>query len=80
MAEEDVRKSDSKCGLGLQVLSITETQYRQASIVIISPDSDNLSVLQVTTIFSFHVMVLAGPTGQKTKIIMIIITRFHSED
>ncbi|CAK0756580.1 hypothetical protein CVIRNUC_002467 [Coccomyxa viridis] len=29
-----------------QVMSITETQYNGASVVIISPDSDNLSVLQ----------------------------------
>ena len=30
-----------------QVMSITETQWRGQSIVIISPDSDNLSVIQV---------------------------------
>ena len=30
-----------------QVMSITETQYSNANVIIISPDSDNLSVLQV---------------------------------
>jgi hypothetical protein len=29
-----------------QVMSITETQYRGSNIIIVSPDSDNLSVLQ----------------------------------
>lgn len=32
----------------MQVMSVTETQYSGANIVLISPDSDNLSVLQVT--------------------------------
>lgn len=31
---------------GRQVLSICETQYRGADILIVSPDSDNLSILQ----------------------------------
>ncbi len=31
---------------GAQVMSITETQYNNNCIVIIAPDSDNLSVLQ----------------------------------
>jgi hypothetical protein len=30
----------------MQLLSITETQYSSEDILIISPDSDNLSVLQ----------------------------------
>ena len=30
-----------------QVMSITETQYSNANVIFISPDSDNLSVLQV---------------------------------
>ena len=30
----------------VQLLSITETQYSEADVVIISPDSDNLSILQ----------------------------------
>ena len=30
-----------------QVMSICETQYSGASVILISPDSDNLSVLQV---------------------------------
>ena len=34
----------------LQVLSITETQYRDSSIIIISPDSDNLSVIQAALV------------------------------
>ena len=33
--------------LRMQVMSICETQYSGASIILISPDSDNLSVLQV---------------------------------
>ena len=33
-----------------QVMSITETQYRDSSIIIISPDSDNLSVIQAALI------------------------------
>ena len=33
-------------GMGLQVMSITETQYSGESVIIISPDSDNLSILQ----------------------------------
>lgn len=32
--------------LAMQLLSITETQYAENDVVIISPDSDNLSVLQ----------------------------------
>lgn len=30
-----------------QVLSITESQWSGASIIVVSPDSDNLSILQV---------------------------------
>lgn len=33
-----------------QVMSITETQYSGASVIVISPDSDNLSVLQVENV------------------------------
>ncbi|KAK9804078.1 hypothetical protein WJX73_003388 [Symbiochloris irregularis] len=33
-----------------QVLSITETQYRGTSVIIISPDSDNLSVIQAALV------------------------------
>ena len=32
---------------GRQMLSVTETQYSGEDVVIISPDSDNLSILQV---------------------------------
>lgn len=31
----------------MQVLSITETQYSGANVIVVAPDSDNLSVLQV---------------------------------
>ncbi len=30
-----------------QVLSVMETQYSGANVIVVSPDSDNLSVLQV---------------------------------
>ena len=33
-----------------QLLSITETQYTGADILVISPDSDNLSVLQAAAL------------------------------
>ncbi len=32
--------------MAVQLLSITETQYSEADVVIISPDSDTLSILQ----------------------------------
>ena len=34
----------------MQVMSITETQYRGTSVIIISPDSDNLSVIQAALV------------------------------
>jgi len=33
----------------VQVMSVTETQYSNSTIVIIAPDSENLSVLQART-------------------------------
>ena len=37
-------------GVWVQVMSITETQYRGTSVIIISPDSDNLSVIQAALV------------------------------
>lgn len=34
-----------------QLLSVTETQYSGANIVVVSPDSDNLSVLQASLLW-----------------------------
>ena len=48
--EEHIHQFDRWQHTCAQVLSITETQYSGANVIVIAPDSDNLSVLQVLSI------------------------------
>ena len=36
----------------MQVLSVTETQYTGEDVVLVAPDSDTLSILQVRALMS----------------------------
>jgi len=44
----------------VQVLSVTETQYSNSTVVIIAPDSENLSVLQARTAALTNVEVMCA--------------------